>query len=178
MKASRSLSRIFALRALIALAFVTPIAWVYANSGAITNNITGRVPMRHYFQGPGGGAAQIAVNGGYYMILNLTYAGQPLIAKDWKIDQGPRRTAFGGFTTTPLDWFQTLTARVDVYRERTNEKVGTYNWSAKLANEPGVGFSYRCNVPGDRSWAADINMTFVYEKGTDPAAPHVNVYVR
>ncbi len=177
MKAFRFLFRTFVLRACLLFALVTPAVWVHGAGAGITDKITGRRPMHHYFRGDG--SDQIVINRGYYALINMTYAGETILAKDWKISQGPRRTGFGGFTTSPLDWYQTITVRVDVYREGTNQKVDTFNWSGKLCQEPGVGFHYRCkDQPGESFWPIDMGFNFCYERGTDPAAPAVNVYVR
>lgn len=176
MKALRSLSRTFALRALVLFALVTPVAWVYGNA-PVTDKITGRVAMRHYFSNQSS-SAQFVVNAGFYAILNVNYGGAALMSNQ-RFDQGPRRSNFGGVTTVPLDWYQTVTVRIEVYREATNQKIDTYNWSGKLTMEPGVGFSYRCAIPaGERLIPFQAALNFCYERGTDPAASAVNVYVR
>jgi hypothetical protein len=165
-----------ALYACLLIALVTPFASVYANA-PVTDKITGRAPQRHYFANQSS-SAQYVLNAGYYALMTINYAGTDLV-RNQRFDQGPRRSNFGGITTVALDWYQTITVRIEVYRESNNQKLDTFNWSAKLTQEPGVGFSYRCAIPsGERVIPFQAALNFCYERGTDPAASSVNVFVR
>lgn len=132
--------------------------------------------MHHSFRNQAN-AAQIVINRGFYAALNVTYGGESIYSDNRM--SGPRRMNFNGGTTSPLDWFQTITVRIETYREGTNEKIDTFNWSGKLSQDPGVGFSYRCReVPGNNQTPVEVALRFYYLGGTDPASKTVNVYVK
>ncbi len=176
MKIFRSVSLPFALRAFLLLAFVSPVAWVYANSGAVTTHFLGRTAMHHTFKNQAS-SPSIVINRGFYAAIYMTYAGETFYSEGRM--SGPRQTNFNGGTTSPLDWYQTITVRIETYREDTNEKIDTFNWSGKLSQDPGVGFQYRCKeVPGNNQTPVQAALRFYYLGGTDPDSRVVNVYVK
>ncbi len=131
--------------------------------------------MHHTFKNQAN-AASIVINKGFYAALNVTYAGESIYSDNHM--SGPHRTNFNGGTTSPLDWYQTITVRIETYREDTNEKIDTFNWSGKLSQDPGVGFRYSCKeVPGNNQTPVRSRSVSHYMGGTDPDSKSVNIYV-
>ncbi len=176
MRTFRFLSRPFALRACLLLALLAPVAWVYGSGLSITDKIGGRTPKSHYFYGTNQNSARFVTNKGYYALVSVSYAGEDLF-KDRRMP-GPYRGSFGGVTTNALDWYQTVAVRIEVYNSTTKQKIDTFNWSGKLTQEPGVGFIYRCKDDAEGVTPFQAGLNFCYEKGTQPDAPAVKVYVR